>query len=261
MPSCMCAACRCRKPNCSERSGCSFRDKRFFCTKRPTEFMLDQMNILQMGRDNPLPSHPPKRVGILGGTFNPVHNGHMDIAEQARSEFSLDEVLLMVASDPPHKQASKRDLVPKEMRYEMAVLACEDHPKIKASPIELLREGRSYTVDTMRELKQFNPQIEYLFIIGEDTLYQLESWHDVEQLFSLTEFICLKRPIAPVPIPPTLEARRLADKYGAVIHLSDYSGPNISSSYIRDCLHAGRSIHHLVPKAVEDYIHAFRLYE
>lgn len=211
-------------------------------------------------QDQPFLSGPARRVGVLGGTFNPVHNGHLDIARQAMREFTLDEVLLMVASDPPHKLA-RSDMAPREMRYKMAALACEGEPRISPSPLELMREGRSYTVDTMRELREGNPRAEFLFIIGEDTLYLLESWHEAASLFRETEFICLMRPVANTLVPPAVEAKRLAEKYGAVIYLSDYMGPNISSTYIRECVKTGRSIAGLTPRAVEEYIYETGLYK
>lgn len=143
----------------------------------------------------------------------------------------------------------------------MATLACEGEPRIVASPLELMRKGRSFTVDTLRELREGNPRAEFLFIIGEDTLYLLESWHEAPALLRENEFICLMRPSAPEPISPAAEAKRLADKYGAVIYLSDYTGPNISSTYIRECVRTGRSIAGLTPRAVEEYIYATGLYE
>lgn len=202
---------------------------------------------------------PGKRVGVLGGTFNPIHNGHIDIGLQMRNEFGLNKVLYMVAADPPHKDHNK-DLAPAEDRLAMTELATLDHPGLWTSDLELRREGHTYTVDTMRILSAAEPETQFMFIIGEDTLYQLETWRDLTQLCKMTEFICVKRP-GEEERDPKEQIRKLGERYDAVIHMARYDGsPDISSTKIRKRVREGKSIEGLVPKAVEEYIYAAGLY-
>lgn len=210
-------------------------------------------------QDQTLLGGRPKRIGLLGGTFNPVHNGHLLIGQEAAREFGLDKVSFLVAGDPPHKHNG--EIAPKEIRYDMVKRALAPYPQLEASDIELHREGPSYTVDTLRQLRRENPEADYYFIIGEDTLYQLESWHEFPELARLTEFICLRRPGSREAVNPALQARILEDKYGAKVHLSDYSGPDISSTEIRERLGRGVGIRGLVPASVEEIIDGAGLYQ
>lgn len=200
---------------------------------------------------------PEKRVGILGGTFNPIHNGHIEIGMRMRGEFGLNEVLYVVAGDPPHKDV--HELAPARDRFEMTQLATMEYPGLWASDVEMHRPGRTYTVDTMRILQAKQPEAEFVFIAGEDTLYQFETWKDFGQLCKMTEFICVRRP-GQKAAGAAAQCRLLAEKYDAVIHLSEYTGPDISSTQIRERIAEGKSIKGLVPPAVEEYIYAAGLY-
>ena len=210
-------------------------------------------------QDEVLLAGKPRRIGLLGGTFNPLHNGHLLIAQQAQREFDLDKVLFLVAGDPPHKHGP--EVLAKELRYEMVDKVLSSYPQFAADGVELHRSGPSYTVDTINELRRQHPEAQFSFIIGEDTLYQLEGWRNFPELAKLTEFICLRRPLSPQLVNPDLQAKILRDRYGAVIHLSDYRGPDISSTDIRQRLAKGESIRGLVPKSVEEQIYGAGLYQ
>lgn len=205
-------------------------------------------------------STPRKRVGLLGGTFNPIHNGHLDIARAAAQEFSLDKVLLVVSGDPPHKQ--DQSLAPKTMRLQMGELAAGSLPGsiVRASDIETKKDGVTYTVDTLRELSEKEPETDFLFIIGTDTLYQLQTWREIGRICRMTEFLCMGRSGEPDAPDPAVQIRMLESEYGAVIHSSGFTGPDISSTRIRERIRAGESISRLVPPAVEEYIYATGLY-
>lgn len=201
---------------------------------------------------------PAKKVGVLGGTFNPIHNGHIDIGIHARAEFGLSHVLYVVAGDPPHKEASH--LAPAKDRFQMVELATMERPGLWASDVELRREGHTYTVDTMRILSAADPEAEFMFIIGEDTLFQLETWRDFAHLCRMTEFICVKRP-GEYDSSMDEQIKRLGERYDAVIHISEYTGSeDISSTAIRERIRNQENITGYVPAAVEEYVYGTGLY-
>lgn len=217
----------------------------------PQTLMLASLEDLCLGV-------PSKKIGVLGGTFNPIHNGHIDIGVHVRNEFALSHVLYIVAGDPPHKD--KSHIAPAKDRFEMTQLATMEHPGLWASDIEMRRDGHTYTVDTMRMLKAAEPDADFLFIIGEDTLFQLETWRDFPHLCRMMEFVCVVRP-GEYERTAAEEIRRLGEKYDAVIHMSAYTGSeDISSTDIRDRVREGRNITGFVPAAVEEYIYAAGLY-
>ncbi|WP_066646270.1 nicotinate-nucleotide adenylyltransferase [Christensenella timonensis] len=201
-------------------------------------------------------NYPYRKVGILGGTFNPPHNGHVDMARQVKREFALDEVYLMPSGIPPHK---KEDIAPTRMRLKMTELCVAGEDGLKLLDIETKRKGYTYTADTMRELKEKNPETDYYFIIGADTVFELTSWHAFRELFSLTRFICVRRSTHDM-LRLSAEIARLRENYHANIVLSEYTGLFVSSSYIRERVERGKSIEGLVPKSVEEYIIANGLY-
>lgn len=196
-----------------------------------------------------------KRVGILGGTFNPPHNGHIDMARRVKGEFSLDEVSLMPCGNPPHKD---HGLAPKEMRLQMTRM-CAAGTDVKVLDFEVKRSGFSYTSETFAELREKEPETDYYFIVGADTVFELCTWHDFERLFKLTNFICVRRQNYDL-LALAAEIARLKQDYGAHIFLSEYTGLFVSSSYIRRRVAESRSIEGLVPQSVEEYILANGLY-
>ncbi len=201
-------------------------------------------------------NYPYRKVGILGGTFNPPHNGHVDMAQHVRQEFVLEDVYLMPSGTPPHKT---EDMISAQMRLTMTELCIARESGLKLLDIETKRKGYTYTSDTMRELKKKNPETDYHFIIGADTVFELTSWHEFEKLFLLTRFICVRRNTHDT-LRLSAEIARLKEKYNASILLSEYTGLFVSSSYIRERVKCGKSIEGLVPGDVEEYIIANGLY-
>lgn len=197
------------------------------------------------------------KVGLMGGTFNPIHLGHLIISEYIRNNFPLDKIIFIPSGNPPHKDWG--ELIDKEHRYNMALLATGSNLYFDVSLSEINRQGKSYTVETINEFKSIYPNDDFFFIIGGDTLYELTKWHDYKTLFNITNFIVIDR--------PGFENRELKDTieelnriYGVSIFY--LKGPliDISSTEIRQNLKQNKSIKYLVPKEVEDYISFHKLY-
>ncbi|HWS30664.1 MAG TPA: nicotinate-nucleotide adenylyltransferase [Clostridia bacterium] len=196
------------------------------------------------------------RIGFLGGSFNPVHFGHIAIARQALFEFSLDKVLLIVAADPPHKEIAFH--VSGEKRYEMLKCGLADETKIEASDIELKREGKSYTYDTVRLLKELYPDAELFCIVGADMLYDLPAWFKARELLQEVSFIGFARGGETRDI--SLAAQDLTEQYGAKVLLSEISGPELSSTEIRERVYSAKSVKAMLPDAAERYLYENGLY-
>lgn len=190
-----------------------------------------------------------KRVGIMGGTFNPIHNGHLMIAEQAREQVSLDEIWFMPARIPPHKQ--DKGIASVEHRMNMVKLAIADHPQFSLTTIELEREGPSYTVDTMEYLTRCYPDHSFFFIVGGDMLAILPKWHRIDELVQLVQFIGFDRPGSSFDIT----------KIAARITYVTLPKWEISSTFIREMANHQQSLRYLVPPPVESYIKEHKLYE
>ena len=132
------------------------------------------------------------RIGILGGTFNPIHNGHLEMAEIAVDVFSLDDVILIPTGNPPHKEGE--EVISKYDRYELCLLSAAAYDNIFVSSVEIDREGITYTIDTLKELeKLYGIRDELYFIIGGDTVFQLEKWKDFKEVFKRCSFIAFGR--------------------------------------------------------------------
>ncbi len=189
-----------------------------------------------------------KRIGIFGGTFDPIHFGHLLAAEQAREQAELDEVWFMPARIPPHKAGQGISAASDRLR--MVELAIADHPAFRATDVELGREGPSYTVDTMRELVRRHPDCAFFFILGGDMVEMLPKWHRFDELKRLVRFIGLARPKAS-PNPGELA------EYVTFVKMPQWE---LSSSLIREKVRAGKSLRYLLPPAVERYIKERGLY-
>lgn len=198
-----------------------------------------------------------KRLGILGGTFDPIHIGHLATAEAVRCEYQLDTVLFIPSANPPHKQdIAVTDAV---HRYRMAELACASNPYFDVSAIEMERKGLSYTIYTLRELLAlYGQDTELYFIIGYDALAELHTWENVYGVLELTHFIAVSRP----GIDRTDE---IIDSFGelgrAKIHRLTLHELDISATDIRNRIAEGRSIRYIVPEAVRAYIEENALYQ
>ena len=197
------------------------------------------------------------KIGILGGTFDPPHLGHLFMAKTALREFSLDEVILLPVGDPPHKRS--QHVASGIDRLNMLELLRGGEAHITISDMEIAREGYTYTVDSLRRLTQLLPHAIFYYIIGEDTLYELESWKEHESVFSLTEFICFPRPGGDGERMWST-AEFLKRRYGKDIAFSQSSGPDISSTHIRELIMQGDSTKGLLPEEVRRYIDDNKLY-
>lgn len=199
-----------------------------------------------------------KRIGISGGTFDPIHHGHLIIAEEIRAKFSLQKVVFIPSGNPPHKTGT---LVSSSVhRYNMVCEAIKTNPFFEASPIEVQRKGYSYTVDTLKELKEtYGSGSSLFFITGADVILELMTWKDYESIFSMCELVAVLRPgFNREDIAGRIEY--LGEKFNAVIHLAEAPLIGISSTFIRECVRSGKSIKYLVPEGVEEYILKHGLY-
>jgi nicotinate-nucleotide adenylyltransferase len=186
-----------------------------------------------------------ERIGVLGGTFNPVHTGHLILARDAAEQFSLDRVLFMPCAQPSHKPASR--LAPARRRVAMLRAAVRGEPRFQVSTLEIERGGISYSVDTLRELRRRHPRADFFFVIGGDTVGELPSWKSMGELLRLCTFVAMRR-------PGFTASRRIPVKRFRG-HLVE-----ISSSEIRARRAKGLSIRHLVPPGVERYITTKKMY-
>ena len=195
-----------------------------------------------------------RRIGILGGTFDPIHTAHLIIAEAAYDAFGLDEVLLMPAGHSYFKDERAQKVLPPEIRYEMTCEAVADNPHFRASDLEIGRPGNTYTCDTLRELRALHPEDRFFFIVGADTVVSLLTWKNPEEIFDNCTLLAAVRENG-VPTEAFLaEVKRLEEDYGADIHILEIPAIGISSTDIRNRVKNGRTIHYLVPDRVERYI-------
>jgi len=211
------------------------------------------------------------RVGIFGGTFNPIHCGHLRSAEEVREAFSLDRVYFVPSARPPHKPGE--ELASAEDRLKMVKLAIADNPAFAASPVELEREGISYSVDTIHYFLTAVQPTSLAFIIGIDAFREIHSWKEHERIPTLCDIIVTSRPGEADPsmkqlLPVALKSsfwydsptRRYQHISGHSLSSYKITGLLIASSMIRDLIHQKRSIRYLVPSVVEDYINRHSLY-
>lgn len=195
-----------------------------------------------------------RRVGILGGTFDPIHMAHLIIAEAAYDAFDLDEVLLMPSGHSYFKDEREQKVLPPEIRYAMTCEAAADNPHFTASDFEIHRPGNTYTCDTLRELRTQNPENHYFFIVGADTVLSILTWKNPEQIFADCTLLAAIREDG-IPTEAFLkEVERLRKDYGADIHVLEIPAIGISSTDIRNRIKNGRTVHYLVPERVERYI-------
>ncbi len=192
----------------------------------------------------------PAKLGLLGGTFNPPHNGHLVMANGVLDEFVLEKILFMPSGTPPHK----KDLGVAHALHRRAMLELliKDRAEFEVCDIELKRKGVTYTVDTLEEIsKEYTGELYY--IIGTDTLFDLENWRRFEDVAKLTRFICVKRP-GDDKAMVVEHATMLMRTYGAVIFPACTQGPDISSTDVRGRFLRGRDITNLVPGEIKEYM-------
>lgn len=198
-----------------------------------------------------------KRVGILGGTFDPIHVGHLMTAEAVRDEYHLNKVIFIPAAVPPHKQ--NQDVTEAMHRYVMTVLATCSNPNFEVSDIEMNRPGPSYTIDTIRELlERFGEDTEFYFITGADAIQEIHTWDRIEELLEMCHFIGASRQGC---LPDVNQIKASFGELGKrKIHRLETPELEISSTDIRNRIKKGYSIKYIVPTAVEQYIYKQGLY-
>ena len=196
-------------------------------------------------------------IGLLGGTFDPIHIGHLVLAEEVRAGLNLAEILFVPAGQPWLKVDNP--ISPAEHRLEMVRLAIADTPYFKLSTMEIERPGPTYTVDTIAELKaQLRAGDELFFILGWDNLAQLPQWYQPSRLIKMCHLVVVPRPGYPLPDLKALEA--IIPGLSQKVTLLDKPHIDITASAIRDRVAQGLPIHHLVPEPVEKYIRQHKLY-
>jgi len=198
-----------------------------------------------------------RRLGLLGGTFDPIHYGHLIAAQSAAEELSLDQVLFIPCGIPPHKDMAT--VAPAADRHALTRLATEDNPLFQVSTVELDRPGPSYTVHTLDQLTALYPDDRLFVVVGLDAFAGVAGWYESERLFRLAEFVVVSR--------PGYNGTLLEESLGALApwqreRVLSVSIPSldISSTELRDRVRRGRSIRYLVPEAVRHYIKENRLY-
>jgi len=212
-----------------------------------------------------------QRVGIFGGSFNPIHVGHLRAAEEVREAFALDRILFVPAALPPHKV--RHQLALPEQRLAMVQRAIAGNPFFRASDLELHRGGRSYSIDTLRELRQRFPKWKLFFILGSDAFAEIHTWKEYEHLFELCDFVVVARPgvrvrclrsLLPVATRKCFwyarDSLALVHRSGHKVWFQQITGLDVSATSIRQAVSRGRSIRYLVPPAVERYILQHGLY-
>ena len=188
-----------------------------------------------------------RRIGILGGTFNPIHIGHLRMAQVAEENLRLDKVLFIPSYLPPHK--SGRNILSADDRYEMARLAAQGNSHFEVSNFEINKRGKSYSIDTVRYLQsQYPKDTKLFFIIGYDSFLTLSKWKKINELLNLVTFVVINRPGAKA-VKPKIKAFSLL-----------MPGLDVSSSYIRSQIAKGKTGRYLVPERVWEYIEKNRLY-
>lgn len=187
------------------------------------------------------------RIGILGGTFNPIHIGHLILAEEARFKLKLDKLILVPAFMPPHKDTS--DVIDAKDRLEMVRLAIEDNPVFEISTYEVDSKKKSYSIDTLKEFRKiYGDEAQLCFITGSDSLKDLFSWKNINDIFKISKFIVANRPGYPLKDIP---------KEADTVVITPIE---VSSEDIRKRLKEGRSIRYLVSEKVRKYILEHNLY-
>jgi nicotinate-nucleotide adenylyltransferase len=209
-----------------------------------------------------------KRIGLFGGTFNPIHLGHLRGAEDIREVFRLEEVIFVPSSIPPHKMTE--EVIEASHRLEMVRLAVSGNPFFSVSDVEISRPGKSYSIETIKYFLE-RRQDSFFFILGSDAFAEIETWKEFQKLFFLCHFIVMTRP-GPQEKPPSLpralipnfryvsEEKAWVHISGYMLHFKEISFLDISSTKVRELTEKGRSVRYLIPPEAETYIQEHSLY-
>ena len=211
----------------------------------------------------------PRSIGVFGGSFDPIHVAHLRTAEEIAEAFALERVLFIPSANPPHKQP----VTDARVRFRMVELAIADNPRFVASTLELDREGPSYSVETLRGLRESAPEAALTFIVGEDAFREMHTWHDAASLFGLADVVVVNRPPSPLDrsidhLPVAAQnafcyhpgAGEYRHQSGTRLCFHTITGLDISATAIRRAIRDGRSIRYLVPPEVERFIAEHGLY-
>lgn len=198
-----------------------------------------------------------RKIGLMGGTFNPIHIAHLILAENAWHQYELDEVVFVPNHIPPHKRGAQ--IAPDADRLAMVSMAIEGIPYFSVSDMEMTREGYSYSSDTLLELRSGNPDCEYYFIMGGDSIEQLSTWHRPDIILAnCIVLAAIREQSSDVEFDAQISA--LTEKYGADIRKLDIPRLDLSSSEIRKRVHDRMSVRFMVPQAVWEYMTEKGLY-
>jgi len=189
------------------------------------------------------------RLGLFGGSFDPIHLGHLLAASESADRLDLDRVEFVTAARPPHK----RPVAPPEARHEMVVLATHADPRFFASRLELDRPGPSFTVDTLRRARRRWPKAELFFITGADAYRDVGTWKEPQALFGLATMVAVTR--------PGYDLKRLDPFFRERVVVLEIPGYEVSSTEVRRRFREGRSVRYLIPLEVENYARKHRLYQ
>lgn len=205
----------------------------------------------------PQPVNTPCKIGIMGGTFNPIHIGHLLLAETALSNEGLQKVMFIPSGKPYMK--AEDTVLEASHRLKMVELAIADNPSFIVSDMEIRRLGNTYTSETLTILKQEQPKTKFYFILGADNLFTMETWKEPEKIFSAcTILAAVRNGIDNAHMQE--KCRELSDKYHAEIKLLSFPETDISSTDIRTLIKQNRSIRYMVPETVRKYIEKNQLY-
>lgn len=199
-----------------------------------------------------------QKIGIMGGTFDPIHIGHLILGEAAQQQFGLDKILYMPAGNPPHKR-NRKGRATDEQRTEMVRLAIQDNPHFELSLMEMNADGYSYTYRTLENFKREHPENEYYFIIGADSLYDFDEWMEPQRICNAGHIICATRNQTPSDeFQALLEKRR--KQYNGDFLLLDSPNLDISSNNLRKMISEGKSVRYYIRYAVIQYIIENKIY-
>ncbi|MDF2839438.1 MAG: nicotinate (nicotinamide) nucleotide adenylyltransferase [Clostridia bacterium] len=198
------------------------------------------------------------KYAIMGGTFDPIHFGHLSAAEEVRVRLNCQKVIFIPSGKPPHKK--EYEVSDSIHRYAMTLLAMSTNPNFEISDIEINRKGYTYTLDTIKQLREiYGKEVELLFITGADAVLEIETWYKVDELLKICSFAAVTRPgYDKTKLEQKLH--ELQSKYNGELHIVDVPGLSISSTDLRKRIMEGTSLRYLVPEAVEEYINNHGLY-
>lgn len=203
-------------------------------------------------------SESRKRIGIMGGTFDPIHIGHLILAECAYEQFHLDAVLFLPSGNPPHK-ADRTDGASDRERLTMVSLAIQGNPHFMLDSEEMYRSGFTYTYETLQMMREKHPETEYYFIIGADSLMAFDTWREPEKISQNCTLLAAVRDQVKIG-EMEQKISELHQKYGARIHLLHSPNIEVSSTWLRERYRQGQSIRYFIPDRVIDYIQENSVY-